>query len=508
MSSSRTRRQPQRPVVASTDSSAFTTVNTNDMLRQCERLIVQLSEQVLEQEKDIRYLRTALDSSQNHQRRYRRRGGDEARERAAAVITAESFSVSTEGRRHHRPHRITAKLPTPMKKTHEDSRLRLTLPSPTTSQVSPINSFEDAGVDFTTGPYPKSTVVAPHSPQSSAAGSAVPSPTHSARKPSGQHGTAAALSFPAIICGVSSCSDKTNGGLTPSAVCDGPPSGETATADALWASSLLSEQERSSSNSSLPRHRRSTAQLTRNAQFETPRVKFDNQDAMSYLLGVFSSVKSTREADGGATAAMAEVGETAPCGRESRGCAGVRSPRAPLQQQGEHVARQLFHPDLFDEDEDSESGNEHPSGGVLSDHHRPAARRPLSPAPRDKRGGDINGSPPTNHKTGGPFDKEDALLQERYACIVACALAAEFAASTTLVEEDKVEKQQQQQRRCKTGPRTPTAAQCRTTSQHDHSASAAVSELLRLFTLETTTGHQPDTDRKGLQGQQLLGTTT
>ncbi|TPP39815.1 hypothetical protein CGC20_30720 [Leishmania donovani] len=437
MSSSRTRRQPQRPVVASTDSSALTTVNTDDMLRQCERLIVQLSQQVLEQEKDIRSLRAALHSSPHRQRRDRQRGGDEKRERAAAVSTAESFSVSAEGRRHHHAHHITAKAPTQRKMTHEDPRLCLTLPSPTTPQVSPINSSEDAGVDSTTGPYPEATVVAPHSPQSSGAGSAVPSPTRSASKSSGQHGMAAALAFPSIVCDVSSFSDKAN--------------------------------------------------------FETPRVKFDNQDAMSYLLSVFSSVKSTREADGGATAAMAEVGETAPCGREHRGGAGVRSPNAPLQRQGEHVARRLFRLDPVDEDEGSESGNEHSSGGAVSDYDRPAARRPFLPPSRDKRC-DGDGSAPPNHKTCGSFDEDDAFLQERYARIVACALAAEFTAFTTLVGEDEV----QQQRGCKTGPRTPTAARCRTTSRRDHSTSATVSELLQLFTFQPATRHQPDSDGKGL----------
>ncbi|CAC9460030.1 hypothetical protein, unknown function [Leishmania infantum JPCM5] len=463
------------------------------MLRQCERLIVQLSQQVLEQEKDIRSLRAALHSSPHRQRRDRQRGGDEKRERAAAVSTAESFSVSAEGRRHHHAHHITAKAPTQRKMTHEDPRLCLTLPSPTTPQVSPINSSEDAGVDSTTGPYPEATVVAPHSPQSSGAGSAVPSPTRSASKSSGQHGMAVALAFPSIVCDVSSFSDKANVGLTPSTVCDRPPSGEAATADALWASSLLSEQERSSSSSSLARHPRNTAQRTRNAQFETPRVKFDNQDAMSYLLSVFSSVKSTREADGGATAAMAEVGETAPCGREHRGGAGVRSPNAPLQRQGEHVARRLFRLDPVDEDEGSESGNEHSSGGAVSDYDRPAARRPFLPPSRDKRC-DGDGSAPPNHKTCGSFDEDDAFLQERYARIVACALAAEFTAFTTLVGEDEV----QQQRGCKTGPRTPTAARCRTTSRRDHSTSATVSELLQLFTFQPATRHQPDSDGKGL----------
>ncbi|CAG9570151.1 hypothetical protein LMJF_11_0290 [Leishmania major strain Friedlin] len=463
------------------------------MLRQCERLIVQLSQQVLEQEKDIHSLRAALHSSQNRRRRHRQRGGDEKRERAAAVSMAESFSVSTERRQHHHTHHITVKAPTQMTMTHEDSRLRLTLPSSMTPQVSPIHLSGDAGVDSATGPYPEAAVVAPHSPQSSGAGSAVPSPTRSVGKSSGEHGMAAALAFPSIVCDVSSFSDKTNVGLTPSAACDHPPSGESATADGLWASSLLSEPERSSSSSSLARHRRNTAQLTRNAQFETPRVNLDNQDAMSYLLCIFSSAKSTREADGGATAAMAEAGEAAPCGREHRGGAGVRSPNAPLQQQGEHVARRLFHLDPVDENEGSESGNEHSSGGAVSDYDRPAARRPFLPPLRDKRG-DGDGSAPPNHKTCGAFDEDDAFLQERYARIVACALAAEFAASTTLVEEDEVE----QQRGCKTGPRAPTAAWCRTTSRRDHSASATVSELLRLFTFQPATRHQPYSDGKGL----------
>ncbi|GET86638.1 hypothetical protein, unknown function [Leishmania tarentolae] len=210
---------------------------------------------------------------------------------------------------------------------------------------------------------------------------------------------------------------------------------------------------------------------------------------MSYLLSVFSSAKSAGEADGDRAAAIAETAATTSCGRENRSGAGVRLSSALPPQQGGHVSRRLFPWDLGHEDEGSEIGDEPLHGDTVSDDGHPSAGQPLTPPSRGKRG-NVDGRAMVNRKTSDAFNNEDALLQEGYARIVACALAAEFAASSTLGKED--EEGQQQQRICKTRTGTSTVARCRTTPRHDHSASATVSELLRFFTLESTPRHEPE----------------
>ncbi|CAJ1007476.1 hypothetical protein Q4I28_002789 [Leishmania naiffi] len=493
MSLSRTRVQTRNSTVMSTVSSDYTTVDIDDMLQQYERLLLQLSQQLLEQEEDIHTLRTALHASQHRQRRRRRRGGGGGRLSGTAVaLTTESLSVPVEGSRHHHTHHAVAKTATQLKITHGDSQRHLTAPVPSTPQVSSIDSAEDTDVDSTMEFSPESTALTLHSPERSAAGAAVPLPMSSAGKPSGQRGTSAALACSSTMCEVSSLSDKTNAGLTPSPVHDCRPPGETATVGSLGASSRLSGLEKSSHGSALARRHRTSAQLTRDAPFETPQVKFDGQDAMSYLLSVFSNVKSECKADGAETEGMAKPRERASCGRRDYVGTDVRSPSTPLQQHRQHVSRQLFHLDPVHEDEGSESGNEHPNGGAVPDYHRPAPWQPLLPSPHDKRSSGDDSAIAT-HNLDCTFDKESRPWQERYARIVACALAAEFMASNTAMGEDQAE---QQQRGGETGSRTSTAARCRTTSLHDHSASAIVTELLRLFTLEPTTEHQSEMDGK------------
>ncbi|CAJ1018746.1 hypothetical protein Q4I30_001710 [Leishmania utingensis] len=494
MSLSHTRVQARNSTVMSTVSSDYTTVDIDDMLQQYERLLLQLSQQLLEQEEDIHTLRTALHASQHRQRRRRRRGGGGGGKLngTAVALTTESLSVPVEGSQHHHTHHAAAKAATQLKITHGDSQLHLTAPVPSTPQVSSIDSAEDMDVGSTMEFSPESTAMTRHSPERSAAGAAVPLLMSSTGKPSGQRGTSAALACSSTMCDVSSLSDKTNVGLTPSPVHDCRPPGETATVGSFWTSSRLSVLEKSSHGSALARRRRTSAQLTRDAPFETPQVKFDGQDAMSYLLSVFSNVKSECKADGAETEGMAKPRERASCGREDYVGTDVRSPSTPLQQHRQHVSRQLFHLDPVHEDEGSESGNEHPNGGAVLDYRRPAPWRPLLPPPHDKRSNG-DGSAIATHNLDCTVDKESRPWQERYARIVACALAAEFMASNTAMGEDQAE---QQQRGGETGSRTSTAARCRTTSLHDHSASAIVTELLRLFTLEPTTGHQSETDGK------------
>ncbi|KAG5485328.1 hypothetical protein LSCM4_05963 [Leishmania orientalis] len=486
--------QPQQQDMASTVSSASTAVDTDDILQQYERLLFQLSQQVLEQEEEIRSLRTARQASQHgHHRRHVDSdvGGSEKHKRAAAVITTESLSVSVKGCRQGRAQSAVATEAAQMARTNENSSLRLTHPLPSTPQVSSIGSAEDVDDHSIMEPSPEPTARPPESPQYSATGSTAPSWTRSVGKSSGQQAATSVLACSSAMCDVSSASDKTNGGLTPSAVCDCPPSGKTAFAEAFGASSLERAVESGSDSGSLLRCRRTTAQWTRRARLETPQVKFDGQDAMSYLLSVFSSAKSTREADRAETEVMAAVSEASVCERENGEAAVARSRKAPLQQRGRHVARRLFRLDVLEEDEGSESGSEHPSGGIAFDDPRPAPRQSPSTPSRDRRG-DGNSSAPEHHRLYGAFDDEDGFWQERYARIMACALAAEHTAADTIMEENKTEQQRQHGGGIR--PRAPVAARSRIVSLHDQSASATAAHLLRLFTLKPTARLTPETN--------------
>ncbi|KAG5505892.1 hypothetical protein JIQ42_06686 [Leishmania sp. Namibia] len=491
--------QPQQQDMASTVSSASTAVDTDDILQQYERLLFQLSQQVLEQEEEIRSLRTVRQASQHgHHRRHVDSdvGGSEQHKRAAAVITTESLSLSVKGCRQGRAQSAVATEAAQMARSNENSPLRLTHPLPSTPQVSSIGSAEDVDDHSVMEPSPEPTARPPQSPQYSATGSTAPSWTRSVGKSSGQQAATSVLACSSAMCDVSSASDNTNGGLTPSAVCDCAPSGKTAFAEAFWASSpkRAVESGSGSGSGSLLRCRRTTAQWTRHAPLETPQVKFDGQDAMSYLLSVFSSAKSARDADRAETEVMTAVSEARVCERENGEAAAARSRKAPLQQRGRHVARRLFCLDVLEEDEGSESGSEPPSGGIAFDYPRPAPRQSPSTPSRDRRG-DGNSCAPGHHRLYGAFDEEDGFWQERYARIMACALAAEQAAADTIMEENETEQQQQQQQHGGgIRPRAPAVARCRIASLHDQSASATAAHLLRLFTLESTARHTPETN--------------
>ncbi|KAG5483856.1 hypothetical protein CUR178_06853 [Leishmania enriettii] len=480
--------------MTSTVSSASTVVDADDILQQYERLLFRLSQQVLEQEEEIRSLRTARQASQHgHHRRHVDGdfGGSEKHKPAAAVITTESLSVSVKGCRQGRTQSAVAAEVAQMARTNENSLLRLTHPPPSTPQVSSIGSAEDVDDHSVMEPSPEPTARPPESPQYSAAGSTAPSWTRSVGKSSGQQAATSVLACSSVMCNVSSASDKTNGGETPSAVCDCPPSDKTAFAEAFWASSPEGAVESGSDSDSLLRCRRTTAQWTRHAPLETPQVKFDGQDAMRYLLSVFSSAKSAREADRAETEVLTAASEASVCERKNGEAAAARSRKAPLQQRGRHVARRLFRLDVLEEEEGSESGSEPPNGGIAFDHLRPAPRQSPSTPSRDRRGDD-NSSAPWHHQSYGAFDEEDGFWQERYARIMACALAAEHAAADTIMEENEAE-QQQQQHEGEIRPRTPEAARCRIASLHDQSASTTAAHLLRLFTLKPTARHTPET---------------
>ncbi|KAG5484721.1 hypothetical protein LSCM1_06541 [Leishmania martiniquensis] len=466
--------------MASTASSASTSVGAGDILQQYERLLYQLSQQVLEQEEEIRSLRTTRQASRYGHHRCHIDGGGASGgrgqcKRAAVVLKAESLSVLVKEGQHDYTHNAAGTEAAYTARVHGGSPLHLTLPLPSTPQVSSIGSAEDADDHSVMDPSSEPTAKPPHSPQDSAARAAVPSWTRFAGKRSEQHTAMAVLACSSAMCDVSGSSDGASIGLTPSAVCDAPPSSERETAAALWGSSLESEMEKSGGSCAPFRCHRTTAQWTQHTPSEMPQVTFDGQDAMSYLLSVFSSARSARETDGTGAELMAKSSGAVPCGRENGGAGSARSPSAALQQRGRHVARRLFHVDLLEEDEGSERGSEPLSGGAVSGYLRPAPRQPPSTPSHDKRGVG-NRIAPVHHKLDDGFDHEEKLLQERYVRIMTCALAAEGAATTTALEDGS-----EQQRRAEARPRAPAAARHRTTSLHDHDTSATVAELLRLF---------------------------
>ncbi|KAG5510088.1 hypothetical protein JKF63_06982 [Porcisia hertigi] len=436
----------------------------------------------------MRSLRADLNAARQQQQQQQQRSQTRCDPVDAA---AGSLRGLTNTLRHRCTQHTEATSATRGKSAQGDSQLRPVLPLRGTPQVSSIHSAGRAYVGSIVDPSLECTTTTQRSHQRTRARAPAPSSTPPAGKSRGHKDASVALADSPATCEVSSFSDKTGAGLTPSAVSEWSRSGEAATADALWAPSPSPAPKTTSDGGSPVRCRLTTAQLVQHTKPETLQARFDDQDAMSYLLSVFSSIEATCGDDGVETEVMPKTSNATPCKQESRAHRVVRSPTAPplQQQQRPGVARQLFHCHPVEgEEEDSEIEDEHTKGETVGGHRSYALQTP-PPRPSCEKQWDKHSRALTNRQVDGASDEECQLFRERYARMVACALAAEFTVANSTTKDDKAEhhyhhqQQQQQQQGCETEGSTPVASRCRsTTAPHDHSASETVASLLRLFT--------------------------
>lgn len=432
----------------SPDASTTTLVSTRDMLHRYERLLVELTEQVLEQQEDIRALRAALHVAER-----------------ADPRTRDAAQQPHHRRRHHKK---LAEVGTPIDQRNTEDRPSKRRPhvrehhgqrssggggDSATPHVSAILAVDGAELESVAGRSPAS-----QGRLSGAATAAAAEQSHEVAAV--VHLTEVCPLSPKSIAShvydVSTSSSGEAAGLTPS--------------PGAHAAAAVHTRDRAVAAASLaaapPAETRASAGLRRrgapSVDTTPPQAGVRDIDAMDFLLTVFSADKAQ-------DARRSRTHDTARLAHDEGG-----APEGGAPHRRRHVARELFR--SADEGEASRTVPVSPAEGR---HHRTLRTPDATPPVR------------VGSQRGGVEVEEAARWQERYARIVACALAAEAAAaapSPTALNSAATATAVAEQRSSGSSPFTsqvseaPAATTQSALSSRDLSASAQVAEPLRLFT--------------------------